>query len=61
MSDNQNLLQTLFIGDSKHGVYALNSFVDKKTNIHRLKTLGPLLIDGPVQAENQVAALAQSF
>jgi hypothetical protein len=54
MSDNENLLQTLFIGDSKFGVYALNSCVDKQTNSDQQKTLGPLLIEGPAYTENQV-------
>lgn len=57
MSDNQKLHQTLFICDSDYGFYALNSFVDVKTNTLRLKTLGPLLVDGISQIADRVSSL----
>ncbi|KAI6242866.1 Serine/threonine-protein kinase/endoribonuclease ire-1 [Aphelenchoides fujianensis] len=57
MSSDPRLLQTLFIGDSEHGLYALNSFVDQKLDTFSLKTLGPLLIEGPGVDPSENAAI----
>ncbi|KAI6196797.1 Non-specific serine/threonine protein kinase [Aphelenchoides besseyi] len=57
MSNDARLLQTLFIGDSDFGLYALNSFVDQKLDSFLLKTLGPLLLEGPTGDPSENAAV----
>ncbi|CAD5215701.1 unnamed protein product [Bursaphelenchus xylophilus] len=42
----QQLLQTLYIGESSEGLYALNAFVDQQTDVYALRSVGPLL-EGP--------------
>lgn len=51
----QSLLQTLFIGDSAEGLYALSSFVDRSTDVYFSRTLGPLL-EGPKYEGGRVSA-----
>ncbi|XP_022243411.1 serine/threonine-protein kinase/endoribonuclease IRE1-like isoform X1 [Limulus polyphemus] len=48
----KGLIPTLYIGQHKHGLYALKSLVDELTGVITLRKLQPLLLEGP-ETENQ--------
>jgi hypothetical protein len=52
----KHLYPTLFVGESEHGLYALNTFVDERTITIAHKYLGPPVLEGPMPIAVEVSS-----
>ncbi|XP_076309470.1 serine/threonine-protein kinase/endoribonuclease Ire1 isoform X2 [Tachypleus tridentatus] len=55
----KGLIPTLYIGQHKHGLYALKSLVDELTAVITLRKLQPLLLEGPKTEHQPIIPAAE--